>query len=100
MKTIFAAALSAALCAGCAQTGAGSSASPAARAEQQCGYFAREEGLRLVEVAGVETDGDNVRVRMRLEDGLNRKLNATCVYAAKDNKAAWAQALPAGYLRI
>lgn len=92
MKTILAATLAAALCAACAQTG--SNAAPAARAEQQCGYFAREEGLRLLEVAGVEADGDNIRVRMRLEDGLNRKLNATCVYAANSNKATWAQALP------
>jgi hypothetical protein len=98
MKSISFAVLAAALCAACAQAGSG--ATPTARAEQQCGYFAREEGLRLLEVAGVDSDGDNVRVRMRLEDGLNRKLSATCVFATKSNKASWAQALPAGYLRI
>lgn len=100
MKSLLAraslAVIGATLATACAQTG--TAIAPEARAQQQCGYFAREEGLRLLQVTGVEADGNSYRVKMRLEDGLNRKLDATCIYAANGNRA-WAQALPS-YVRI
>ena len=85
--------------AGCA-TGGGD---PAAVAERQCSNFANVEGARLVDVQSIEpvSDGDaNFKVRMRVEDGLTRRMTAECLYSSTSNKARWATPLPAEFKRV
>ena len=67
-------------------------------AEAQCVNFARNEGLRVVRVDGVDTAGSEQNVRMRLEDTLGRGFNATCSSAAA-GQARWAQPLPSNAVR-
>jgi hypothetical protein len=79
-----------ALLAACASGGTGM----ASAAEQQCGALVRYEGLRLLQVDGVENQAaDSQLVKMRVEDAFGRKFNATCAVAK--GSARWAQPLPA-----
>jgi hypothetical protein len=83
-----------ALLAACA-AGGGSTATVA---EQQCGGLARHEGLRLVQIDGIEKQaGDTQLVKMRLEDALGRRFATTCTVA--NGSARWAQPLPANISR-
>ena len=102
MKTIAALASLAAIgiggLAGCATGG-----DPAAVAARECGYFARVEGARLIDVTGVDavSTGDaNYKVRMRVEDGLTRRISAECLYSSASNTARWAEPLPKEFKRI
>jgi len=84
--------------AGCATSGA----DPAAVAERECGYLAKNDGARLVRVDGIDavTEGDaNFKVKMLLEDTLARQTNAECLYSSVSNKARWAMPLPPSFLR-
>jgi hypothetical protein len=79
----------AAMLAACAAGGTGMTSA----AEQQCGALVRYEGLRLLQVDGVESRGaDGEVVRMRVEDAFGRKFSATCAVAG--GAARWAQPLP------
>lgn len=89
MKNYLVAPLWAAILAGCASTMSGNSS-----AEQQCIYFARNEGLKVVRVDGVEA----ANVRLRLEDSLGRGFNATCA-SATGGQARWVQPLPSNVVR-
>lgn len=83
---------------GCATSG-----DPAAVATRECGYFARVEGARVLDVEGVDAVSSadaNYKVRMRLEDGLSRRTSAECLYSSASNKARWASPLPSGFVRI
>ncbi len=82
-----------AVLASCAQMTAGSSS-----AEQQCVNFARNEGLRVVRVDGVDAAGGGQNVRLRLEDKLGRGFSATCS-SASTGEARWAAPLPANTVR-
>ena len=87
--------LSVAALAGCAST-----TEPSARAEAQCGYLARGEGLRLQQVDGVQSNANGViALNVRIEDSLGRRVAAVCNYTIATNSATWAQPLPAGLLR-
>ena len=84
--------------AGCATGG-----DPAAVAERQCSNFANVEGARLVDVQSIEpvSEADaNFKVRMRVEDGLTRRMTAECLYSSTSNKARWATPLPAEFKRV
>ena len=84
--------------AGCATGG-----DPAAVAARECGYFARVEGARVVNVEGVDAASDadaNYKVRLRVEDGMSRRTSAACLYSSVSNKARWAAPLPEGFVRI
>lgn len=83
-----------ALAAGCASTG-----TPEARAEAQCSYLARAEGLRLHQVDSVRASGGVVAVNVRVEDAVGRRVPAVCNYNAGSNSATWAQPLPQGLAR-
>jgi hypothetical protein len=68
-------------------------------AEQQCGALVRHEGLRLVQVDGIEAQAGNAQlVKLRVEDALGRRFNMTCAVAA-DGGARWGQPLPANVSR-
>jgi hypothetical protein len=93
MKNSLFATVAFATLAGCAQmTGSYSSA------EQQCINLARNDGLRLVRVEGVDTAGGGQNVRLRLEDSLGRGFNATCS-SASAGQARWAEPLPRNAVR-
>ena len=94
MKNALIAPFAVAVLASCAQTmlAGGSSA------EQQCINFARNEGLRVVRVDGIDTAGSGQNVRLRLEDSLGRGFNATCTSAAA-GQARWTQPLPSNAVR-
>jgi len=81
-------------------TGSGSE-DPAAMASRRCSNFARAEGARPVNVDGVEPAGgqSSYRVRMRVEDGLARRLTAECLYDATGDTARWASPLPQEFVR-
>ena len=83
-----------ALLAACAASGG----NPTTMAEQQCGALVRHEGLRLVQIDGVEPQASAQHVKMRVEDALGRRFNATCAVAA-NGSATWAQPLPANVSR-
>lgn len=76
--------------AGCAQMKTAGNST----AEQQCANYARNEGLRVIQVEGV--DGQNIR--LRLEDRLGRQFGATCAVAS-DGGTRWAQPLPSNAVR-
>lgn len=94
MKNYLIAPLAAAVLASCASTMTGGSSS----AEQQCVNFARNEGLKVVRVDGVDAAGSGQNVRLRLEDSLGRGFNATCASAAA-GQARWMQPLPSNVVR-
>ncbi|HVG04396.1 MAG TPA: hypothetical protein VM937_05600 [Burkholderiaceae bacterium] len=89
MKNALIAPLAVAALASCAQMTASSSS-----AEQQCVNFARNEGLRVIRVDGIEA----ANVRLRLEDSLGRGFNATCTSVAA-GQPRWAQPLPQNAVR-
>jgi len=91
MKSYLIAPLSVAVLASCASTMPGNSS-----AEQQCVNFARNEGLKVVRVDGVDAAGSTVR--LRLEDSLGRGFNATCA-SATAGQARWMQPLPSNVVR-
>ena len=93
MKNYVLATLAAALVASCASTMPGNSS-----AEQQCVNFARNEGLKVVRVDGVDAAGSGQNVRLRLEDSLGRGFNATCA-SATAGQARWMQPLPSNVVR-
>jgi len=75
----------------------------AAVAERQCSNFANVEGARLVDVQSVEpvSGGDaNFKVKMRVEDGMTRRITAECLYSSASNKAWWATPLPEHFKRV
>ncbi|HUL66335.1 MAG TPA: hypothetical protein VLW55_17180 [Burkholderiaceae bacterium] len=83
--------------AGCATSG-----DPAAVAERECGFLAKNDGARLVRVDGIDavTESDaNFKVKMLLEDALARQTNAECLYSSASNKARWASPLPSRFMR-
>lgn len=91
--------LAAVILAACA-TGA---SDPVAVAARECGNFACVEGTRLIGVDAVEpaSGGESgYRVRMRVEDGLSRRISAECMYTAANNTVRWAVPLPAGFVRL
>ena len=81
----------AALC-GCAQT-----MNLSGGAEQQCAGLARGEGMRVDATLAVQAAGDGQNVRMRLEDAVGRKFEATCTYGASG--ARWLTPLPTNAAR-
>lgn len=93
MKNYLIAPLAAAVLASCASTVPGNSS-----AEQQCVYFARNEGLKVVRVDGVDASGSGQNVRLRLEDSLGRGFNATCA-STTAGQARWVQPLPSNVVR-
>lgn len=93
MKNYLIAPLAAAVLASCASTVPGNSS-----AEQQCVYLARNEGLKVVRVDGVDASGSGQNVRLRLEDSLGRGFNATCA-SATAGQARWVQPLPSNVVR-
>jgi hypothetical protein len=73
--------------------------SPQAMAEQQCSALVRQEGLRLLQVNGMDAQADKGQVvKMRVEDALGRRFDATCAVAS-DGAARWAQPLPSNVSR-
>ena len=93
MRNYLIAPLAAAVLASCASTMPGNSS-----AEQQCVNFARNEGLKVVRVDGVDAAGGGQNVRLRLEDSLGRGFNATCA-SATAGQARWMQPLPSNVVR-
>ena len=84
-----------ALAAGCASTGSADS-----RAEAQCTYLARAEGLRMHQIDGVRSNaGGVVALNVRVEDAVGRRVPAVCNYNSGTNTATWAQPLPQGLAR-
>ena len=83
--------LSAASVIGCAQMTA-DNATPQAR----CVNFARHDGLAVADVLAVNTVANGHEVRLRLDDGLGRKFEATCTTAGGPR---WTQPLPANVVR-
>lgn len=79
--------------AGCATGG-----DPGAVAARECGYFARVEGARVVDVESVDAVSNGFKVRMKVEDGLSRRTSAECLYAS--SKASWVSPLPNGFQKI
>ena len=79
--------------ASCAQMAGGYSS-----AEQQCINLARNDGLRIVRVEGVDAASGGQNVRLRLEDSLGRGFNATCA-SAPAGQARWAEPLPRNAVR-
>ncbi|MGH6609317.1 MAG: hypothetical protein ACRECQ_03585 [Burkholderiaceae bacterium] len=88
MKSVTIAVIALATVSGCAQLSASS-----ASAEEQCGWLARGDGMRVNETLGIETAGDSQNVRMRLEDTFNRRFTATCAYNTASG-ARWLTPLP------
>jgi hypothetical protein len=76
-----------------------STGTPQAMAEQQCSALVRQEGLRLLQVNGMETQADKGQVvKMRVEDALGRRFDASCAVAANGG-ARWAEPLPSNVSR-
>lgn len=94
MKNTLIAPLAVAVLASCAQTMMAGNSS----AEAQCVNFARNEGLRVIRVDGIDAAGTGQNVRLRLEDSLGRGFNATCSSAAA-GQARWTQPLPLNAIR-
>ena len=94
MKTSLTALLAVTVLASCAQTMMAGNSS----AEQQCVNFARTEGLKVVRVDGIDAAGSGQNVRLRLEDNLGRRFNATCGFASGGG-TRWAQPLPSNVVR-
>jgi hypothetical protein len=93
MKNSLLASVAVVVLASCAQMGGSYSS-----AEQQCINLARNDGLRIVRVEGVDTAGGGQNVRLRLEDSLGRGFNATCA-SAPAGQARWAEPLPRNAVR-
>ena len=83
--------LSAAGVVGCAEM-SGVHATPEAR----CQNFARQEGIAVVNVVAVNQVTNGHDVRLRLDDGLGRRFEATCTTAGGPR---WTQPLPANVVR-
>ncbi len=94
MKNTLIAPLAVAVLASCAQTLMAGNSS----AEEQCVNFARNEGLRVIRVDGIDAAGSGQNVRLRLEDSLGRGFIATCSSAAA-GQARWTQPLPSNAAR-
>jgi uncharacterized lipoprotein YmbA len=75
--------------AGCATTGQS--------AEDQCSYFAREEGLEWVRNIESKPASGGTAVTMEVKDALARPFRPTCIYA--DGKKRWAEPLPDNVVR-
>ena len=82
--------------AACAQPGSTNAA--AEHAQLQCMYLARDAGLKVAEYTSVESLASSHHVRMKVEDRVGRRVNASCEVAG--GKARWMEALPAGLARI
>lgn len=94
MKTSLTALVAVAALASCAQTMMAGSSS----AEAQCSNFARNEGLKVIQVDGIDAAGSGQNVRLRVEDNLGRRFNATCAFAS-GQPMRWTQPLPANAVR-
>lgn len=94
MKTSLTALIAVTVLASCAQSMMAGNSS----AEQQCVNFARNEGLKVVRVDGIDAAGGGQNVRLRLEDNLGRGFNATCGVASTGG-ARWMQPLPSNAVR-
>lgn len=94
MKTASIGLIALAALGGCAQT-MNLTGSPA---EQQCSALARGDDMRVNEVQGTDDAAGAQNVRMRLEDAVGRRFNATCIYTAA-NGARWQSPLPANAAR-
>jgi hypothetical protein len=77
------------LMAGCASTNQS--------AEDQCAYFAREEGLEWVRTIEAKPASGGTAVTMEVKDALARSFKPTCIYA--DGKKRWAEPLPSNVVR-
>jgi hypothetical protein len=82
--------------AACAQSGSPNAA--ADQAQLQCSYLARDAGLRVTEYTSVEALAASHQVKMKVEDRLGRRVNASCEVAG--GKARWMEALPPGLARL
>ena len=82
--------------AACAQTGPTNAA--AEQAQLQCMYLARDAGLKVSEYTSVEALAASHQVKMKVEDRVGRRVNASCEVAG--GKARWMEALPAGLARV
>ena len=82
--------------AGCAQPGSTNAA--AEQAQLQCMYLTRDAGLRVYEYTSVEALAASYQVKLKVEDRVGRRVNASCEVA--DGKARWMEALPAGLARV
>ena len=82
--------------AACAQTGPTNAA--AEQAQLPCMYLARDAGLKVSEYTAVESLAASHQVRMKVEDRVGRRVNASCEVAG--GKARWLEALPAGLARV
>ena len=82
--------------AACAQPGSTNAA--AEQAQLQCMYLARDAGLRVYEYTSVEALAASHQVKMKVEDKVGRRVNASCEVAG--GKARWTEALPAGLARV
>ncbi len=82
--------------AACAQPGSTNAA--AEQAQLQCMYLARDAGLRVYEYTSVEALSASHQVKMKVEDKVGRRVNASCEVAG--GKARWMEALPAGLARV
>lgn len=76
----------------CASTDTGSAAT--SRAVVQCQGLATSEGLRVVDTGATAAAEGGVRVPMKVEDRVGRRVDATCAFDGKQPR--WASALPAG----
>ncbi len=94
MKNTLVAPLAVVVLASCAQTMMAGNSS----AEEQCVNFARNEGLRVIRVDGIDAASSGQNVRLRLEDSLGRGFFATCSSAAA-GQARWTQPLPSNAVR-
>lgn len=91
MRKLIASLIALVALAGCAQMSAADS-SPEAR----CQNFARQEGLAVTRVEGVDAVGSGHNVRLRLDDGLGRHFDATCTTA---DGPRWTHPLPSNVVR-
>ena len=78
-----------ALMAGCATTDQ--------PAEEQCRYFAREEGFEWVRNIESKQVAGGMAVTMEVKDALARPFKPTCIFA--DGKKRWAEPLPSNVVR-
>lgn len=83
------AALAIATLAACASTDAGGD-----RAAVMCMGLATAEGLRTVSTGKATAADGAMRVPMRVEDRVGRRVDASCTFA--NGQARWTAALPAG----
>ena len=77
------------LMAGCATTNQS--------AEDQCAYFAREEGLEWVRNIESKPAAGGTAVTMEVKDALARSFKPTCIYA--NGTKRWAEPLPSNVVR-